>query len=1075
MKTFILSIFLLFFGQFFCGEELTFEDEVAFEVQSATGALAVPLESGEVTIDLPIFGSTKLEIGSDGSLSKTIPSTNKQLNVGPLIIQPSVLTLKPQGQISYIAPATFMGKRARVGLLELAPGKRVADKEYAVSSVRLGISLLEPLTLSLKGARAIELHTFYVLFEDSKSPLFSTRVDFFGTPTVVALTFPPDKMVGTFTIGNKNLYELFPELQNNLIGSVDIISAIATLTLTKSNQGYGDPVFELHGTADLTDLKATNDKAVKNVSLSSLVSKNQLSISSEVKKVSIPVVGTVDSALVSVAWDPIKKQWKSELAGHVDVKLKGVGTLPVTLASIIGSTGIEFKGSVDKSFKVAGVTVKSAEAAFNLVTNTIRIAGVGDILGEPAHIALVQFADGDVEVDANFVVKKTLKPFKKTNIPVVKDFALKNPVVKIEPQETGFDLLIQGEVNMFNIPLIGDIRVVSEDEQETLLGEVGLPHNWKISDGYPELKSTVFNDIVIKDLKVILAEDEFKDTITGVRYIPGVNFVGRLSIEGVLEPIAHIIQLPIGSELAVVFTVPEKNPLDTQLSIALPATIQLGSPNLVLTQVKMNIKALGGIGFSGTLKLKPSKKDDPLFFTAAFMAGPLDAKGSGSMAGMWQRPFGIPNIAFGDVAMQMQINYALFATTGLPAGVGLQGALDLGSTDVKLAANISITNPENTVFVGELNKLQLKDIVALVGKIFKKKISMNKLPNFAIRDVEVYMVPVATTIGTFFYDEGFTFKGHVEFNKFSMGGRFMIPLDDFSGLIGEGYATKINYGPLLITGAGLDNIYNTEDDGPAFSLKITETEQKFFLTGLIELEDVFKVNGEVLITLDALSFKVLAKIKDLYDLTMEGEGSIYSADLGVKINLIGSTQDFLKKYVVKKLPQAAAKGNRALDDAKDKVNKLQKEIDSTAKTLKSKKDSLQAEAKKAKKSVLKAITSSPKLAKLASEISGIEIKLASLKASMKSAKGVLTGLQQISMGSSIVVASTVEQLSKIVDIKKLYFEGSVHKIVKGKLPELNVKGMIFGKDFSFKIKDFDLDDIQHSLEKVGDQIVDLFT
>ncbi len=1054
-------------------EELVFDNDVPFEVQTDAQSVSTVIPAGEITMNLPIIGQTTLMANADGSLSKMIPTSNKELNLGPLTILPSLFTLKPQGTISYVAQAVFLGKKAHVGLLDLSPAKRDVQGHYSVTSMRLGIALDEPLLLNLKGTQTAALQSFFVLLQEGKSPQYATRIDFFGVPTVVQLSFPQDQMIGNFIIGNKNLYDLFPELQNNLIGAIDIISANATLTLTKLPIGYGNPIFTLTGTADLTDLKITNDSAIKNVTISSTVSKDQLNVSAVVNNVRVPVVGTIETAQVRVFWDPQQRAWRSELLGHVDVYLKGVGTIPVTLASTIGKDTVEFKGSVDKTFKVAGITVNNASAAFDLVHQSVKIGGTGDILGEPALISLEQFADGDVEIHADLKVKKTLKPFKKTTIPLVKDFALTNPVVKIEPKEEGFDLLLQGEVNVFNIPLIGDIRVIGEGDQETILGEVGLPHNWKISDGYKELKGTIFDQIVIADLKVVFAEDEYKDEVTGVRYVPGVNFVGKLNFEKALEPVAKLMKLPIGTQVRVVFTVP-KDPTKTALSISLPATLDFGTPKLQLTNVSLSLKAFGGVGFSGTLKLIPSKKDDPLFFSTGFSVGPLEASGSGSMVGMWQHPFGIPNIAFGNVAVQVKLNYVLLETTAIPiSSLGMQAELDLGPTDVKFAGNISLTSA-NSMLVGTLDALYLRDIVNLASKIFKKRIELKKVPNVAIKDVEIYVVPVATSIGSFFYDEGFNMKGLMEFENFKIYARILIPLDETSGVVGEGYATKIKYGPLLITGAGSDNVYGTEDDGPAMSLKITEAEQKFMLTGLIELQDVFKVDGEALITLDALRFKVLAKINGLYDLIMEGEGSIYSTDLAVKIDLVGSAQDFLKKYVVDKLPQSAAQSNKSLEDAKGKVQKLQREIDSTNKTLKKKKDTLDSEAKKAKKSILKAIMGSPKLAQLASEISGLEIKNSSLKVSMKSAQATLTALQQVVTGSSVAVAGTVDALSKIVDVRRIYFEGSVHEIAKGHLPDMKFEGMLFGKKIQFTIKDFDLTDIEHSLAKMGDQIIAAF-
>ena len=65
-----------------------------------------------------------------------------------------------------------------------------------------------------------------------------------------------------------------------------------------------------------------------------------------------------------------------------------------------------------------------------------------------------------------------------------------------------------------------------------------------------------------------------------------------------------------------------------------------------------------------------------------------------------------------------------------------------------------------------LQMMMRRDIVNVGSKIIGKKLELKKVPNIAIKDVEVYVVPVATSIGSFFYDEGLNFKGTVKFPTF---------------------------------------------------------------------------------------------------------------------------------------------------------------------------------------------------------------------------------------------------------------------------------------------------------------------
>jgi hypothetical protein len=55
------------------------------------------------------------------------------------------------------------------------------------------------------------------------------------------------------------------------------------------------------------------------------------------------------------------------------------------------------------------------------------------------------------------------------------------------------------------------------------------------------------------------------------------------------------------------------------------------------------------------------------------------------------------------------------------------------------------------------------------------------------------------------------------------------------GILAEATMKKWRFGPLLITGKGLDKIYGTEDDGPIVRLEISNKKQEFYMSGLVDL------------------------------------------------------------------------------------------------------------------------------------------------------------------------------------------------------------------------------------------------
>lgn len=54
------------------------------------------------------------------------------------------------------------------------------------------------------------------------------------------------------------------------------------------------------------------------------------------------------------------------------------------------------------------------------------------------------------------------------------------------------------------------------------------------------------------------------------------------------------------------------------------------------------------------------------------------------MDGMWNNPLGLHGISVGDLALQIGIDYVLFAATGLPSSFGFRGTLSVQEFQAKV-------------------------------------------------------------------------------------------------------------------------------------------------------------------------------------------------------------------------------------------------------------------------------------------------------------------------------------------------------------------------------------------------------
>lgn len=128
------------------------------------------------------------------------------------------------------------------------------------------------------------------------------------------------------------------------------------------------------------------------------------------------------------------------------------------------------------------------------------------------------------------------------------------------------------------------------------------------------------------------------------------------------------------------------------------------------------------------------------------------------------------------------------------------------------------------------------------GKEFVENV-LKKVPDIKFDNVNFdlkFSVPeYLKKLGKDFEEDGIYYKSEMNIPALKLFGHAKAIIGR-KGLFVEALMKKWQFGPLLITGKGLDKIYGTADDGPIAKLEVNPEKQELYVSGLV---DIFKTTG----------------------------------------------------------------------------------------------------------------------------------------------------------------------------------------------------------------------------------------
>ncbi|MFA6066230.1 MAG: hypothetical protein WC707_03540 [Candidatus Babeliaceae bacterium] len=702
----------------------------------------------------------------------------------------------------------------------------------------------------------------------------------------------------------------------------------------------------------------------------------------------------------------------------------------------------------------------------------------------------------------------TLTPLAKVKLSSsVLSFSLNN-AQKISEAE----VKIKAQVDFFGASVGGQVNFRHDQAGNSIIVfEAFLPADKTIAQVIPPLKNTLFEDVICKDVRVVISTADYSDTQRQLLFKHGINLYGDVTLKGLLSPINHIIHGSENAHLRMMLSVP-LDPLKSVLTVQIPVNISFKKDQLLLDSLLLQI---GGIPPKATLKgaitVKPTPKDESIVGTAKIDVSDETAVISGTMQGRWNDPLGIKNISLKDVAVEAGINYKVFFESGLPDSFGMAATLSIGKKSVSLAGNFSATNSEDIMLAGKLNELSLKDLIDLGFDMFGRRIDDKNIPVVEMNDLTVYLVQKDVTIGELTFSPGLNIAATMKIFDIVAEGQCSISQ---TGIIARGVCTPIIWGPLRITGT--DRAKN-KNAGPTLIINLPMPPRlngEIYLDGLLELGDVFHSKAQLHMSLHEFYFNTEGKINNLYSASIKGVAPFSrNPNFTLTIDFKQEFTSFLQNTIDGVLNDMEQSAHRRLDAAKNELVILKEAADDVAKSIENKQKNFARStdsddektsadlrnkigalekqwdgfsvAEKISHAVdigaqivaLKALLEKQEITKSLTEvptkidIAAKTIERESLLGAQKASDAFLTALQDAAQVGKKVGGYAVSSFMGLIRVDHVRFKGDARKIVHGVMPSLTIEFTdIFKRKHSIKVS-FDFKNPIESAQKIAKNMI----
>jgi hypothetical protein len=451
------------------------------------------------------------------------------------------------------------------------------------------------------------------------------------------------------------------------------------------------------------------------------------------------------------------------------------------------------------------------------------------------------------------------------------------------------------------------------------------PEQWKFSAIDPSL--SVLDGLKFSDTAFILAsgDDQSFELAsielpgTDVAIKSGLNFFANLSMGGLgvdqllgiesvviyaaigSDPRKIVLEAEIEGEFAIAENVTFGH-IEFQLQVAPPSfdvTLQ-GQLHTFLNGSELIF--IGGLGIA----VKPP------IFQARMMA---------TMQGLWQDPCGAKGLAIADVALDLGI-----AFPPIRPSIGIAGSLMVGDFKGAVAVKFDAANPRSSMVAIAFNRLYLNEIFnafcpSEIKEVIPAEISQTVLA-VGFEDVNIYIVPQATTIGALSFEQGISLQGTMSI--WGLRAFASLKIDQTRGILVQAEVDNINVaGVFKLTGAGgkpKASLYLDLRTGETPTIDIAGTVE---ILGICS-QTILRVSDK------EFYFFTTGKIFDLFEAALEVRGGDFlnGDSIYIQAAMRNDLFAYLREKVTAEIDSAANEATRQLNAAQQQLTQYQYQINS---------------------------------------------------------------------------------------------------------------------------------------------------
>ena len=395
----------------------------------------------------------------------------------------------------------------------------------------------------------------------------------------------------------------------------------------------------------------------------------------------------------------------------------------------------------------------------------------------------------------------------------------------------------------------------------------------------------------------------------------GLNFFARMDLRGSgVDELLKINELQVSAVIG--------KPEDLEIAGAIVGDFPIAE-GVTMANIMLKFRP-DPTNFSFTLsgKVLAMINDSPLEFYGDMQVQPTGADFSATMLGKWEEPFDAQGVAVQDLAIELGVGFA----TGVPLPtIGLAGRFYIEEFEGAVAVKFDAANVSRSMLAIEFNSLYLVDVMdALVTPDVMAGISQevkDEFLNVGFSDVDIYIVPIATTIGMIAYEQGLRIKGSMEAWGLKMHLNALV--DYTQGIHFRGEVEPLNIEDvLIISGAeGTDTSALMELD-----LRIGK---KAFLkvTGMVT---ILGMSRSTYLSIDenGFEFEMTGSLFDKFNATLFVKGGNLDNATGIYVRASMENDLFkhLREEAAKHIQAVAADVNAELEVAQADIRAAQTEV-----------------------------------------------------------------------------------------------------------------------------------------------------